>query len=63
MIEPKDSFAIKMKYLTQLLYNQQQKLNQQIELDPNRFCNMIEREDPRLDGFFEELVKAVILTL
>lgn len=63
MIEPKDSFAIKMKYLTQLLYNQQRKLNQQIELDPNRFCNMIEREDPRLDGFFEKLVDAVIPTL
>ena len=55
-----DSFAIKIKLLSKVLYEQQRKFKKGIESDPSKFSNMIEQSDPRLQGFFEEMTDAII---
>ncbi|GES81508.1 hypothetical protein GLOIN_2v1872628 [Rhizophagus clarus] len=50
------SFAEQVTMLTKVLYERRGNL----ELDPARFKQMIEEADPRLQGLFDKLVKALV---
>jgi len=50
------SFAEQITMLTKILYEQRGSL----ELDPTHFKQMIEEADPRLQGLFDKLVKALV---
>src|SRR5688572_24525049 len=51
-----NEFNEKIKLLSQVLYQRQRQLNLDIELDPEKFKDMIEKHDMKLKGFFDELV-------
>ena len=42
--------------MSSILYKKQHKDKEKPIYDPNEFKEMLEREEPRLQGFFEELV-------
>jgi hypothetical protein len=57
-IAPKNhTFAEQITILTKVLYEQRGNI---IELDPTNFQQIIENADSRLQGFFDQLVKALI---
>jgi len=45
-----------MKLLSKTLYKRQRQLQLEIELDPKKFQDMIEENEPQLKGFFDELI-------
>nr|CAG8443872.1 13418_t:CDS:2 [Entrophospora candida] len=49
----------KIELLTNILFQQQHKSNEDIELDPINFCKLIEDKEPKLKGFFNELTKII----
>ena len=51
-----NEFSEKIKLLSKILYARQRQLKLDIELDPENFKDMIEQHDPKLKGFFDELV-------
>ena len=53
------TFADKIELLTNVLFQQQRKSNEDIELDPTNFCKLIEDKEPKLKGFFDELTKII----
>jgi len=54
--ENNNQFRNKFELLSALLYKRQRNLNLNIELDPEDFKNMIEENEPKLKGFFDELI-------
>src|SRR5688500_5354188 len=48
-----NEFNEKIKLLSQILYQRQRQLNLDIELDPEKFKDMIEKHDIKLKGFFD----------
>ena len=53
-------FAAKLQLLTLVIYNQQRKFGNNPEYDPIKFKQMIEQNEPKLIGFFDELVEGLI---
>lgn len=54
------SFSSKIKILSKVLYDQQRKFNNNVELDPDKFNDLIKKQDSRLEGFFDEMVNAIV---
>lgn len=50
----------KIMLLSKILYKRQKQLNLGIGMDPEKFKNMIESDEPKLKGFFDELVNIFI---
>jgi hypothetical protein len=55
-IENLNQFGEKIELLSNILYIRQRQLNLDIELDPEKFKEMVEQHEPKLAGFFDELV-------
>jgi hypothetical protein len=53
------SFSNKIELLTKVLYNNQRRYNADIELDPIKFCQLIEESEPKLEGFFDEMLNII----
>ncbi|KAF0559894.1 hypothetical protein F8M41_004409 [Gigaspora margarita] len=53
-------FATKLQLLTLVIYNQQRKFENNPEYDPIKFKQMLEQNEPKLIGFFDELVEGLI---
>lgn len=45
--------------LTKVLYDNQRKYQADIELDPTKFSQLIEENEPKLKGFFDEMLKII----
>jgi hypothetical protein len=53
------SFSNKIELLTKVLYDNQRKHHAEIELDPIKFCQLIEENEPKLKGFFDEMINII----
>jgi hypothetical protein len=53
------SFAEQVKLLTRVMYDMQRKQGLDLELNPDRFIELIERQEPRLNGFIQGIIDAV----
>lgn len=53
------SFGEQVKLLTNVMYDMQRKQGLDLELHPDRFIDLIERQEPRLNGFIQGIVDAV----
>lgn len=45
--------------MTKVLYNHQCRYNANIELDPIKFCELIEESEPKLKGFLDEMLNII----
>src|SRR5437762_10579285 len=50
------SISEKIHLLSSVLYRKQRKDKEKPIYDPNEFKQMLEKEEPKLQGFFDELV-------
>ncbi|RHZ67630.1 hypothetical protein Glove_300g81 [Diversispora epigaea] len=54
------TFALKIKTLTNVLYNKQYRKGANLELEPQEFEKMVENISPKLKGFFPTMVNTII---
>ncbi|KAF0386545.1 hypothetical protein F8M41_011372 [Gigaspora margarita] len=59
-ISNKINFATMLQLLTLVIYNQQRKFENNPEYNPIKFKQMLEQNEPKLIGFFDELVEGLI---
>ncbi|RIB01868.1 hypothetical protein C2G38_2229423 [Gigaspora rosea] len=53
------TFENKLDLLSKVLFKEQRKLNHPIEVDPNKFSELITRSNFQLNGFFDEIFNAL----
>jgi|SRR6185369_3575551 len=51
---------MQVERMTKILFAQQRQQNEKVELEPQKFQNMLTEKDPLLQGFFEEMTNALI---
>ena len=51
---------MQVQRMTKILFAQQRQQNEKVELEPQKFQNMLTEKDPLLQGFFEEMTNALI---